>query len=132
MELSLILAKILGLYLVIVAIAMLVKPSGFVNTFKDLIGSPGKLGYAGLLSVLFGVILVSIHNIWVANWHVVITLLGWLTLIRGVVRLFFPNVAASLANNLSNKPFYYTVAIIGLLIGLFLVYHGYGLIVYLN
>ena len=35
--------------------------------------------------------MVLVHNVWVADWRIVITLLAWLTLIKGIVRLNLPH-----------------------------------------
>ena len=31
------------------------------------------------------------HNVWVADWRVIITLLGWLLMVRGTVRMLIPD-----------------------------------------
>ena len=37
-----------------------------------------------------GLAIVLTHNIWAADWRVLITLFGWLNVIGGALRLFAP------------------------------------------
>lgn len=43
----------------------------------------------GILSFLIGLINILIHNIWVNDWRVIITIFGWIALIKGVIRISF-------------------------------------------
>ena len=44
----------------------------------------------GYISMLMGLVTVILHNIWVVDWRVVITILGWSTLIKGIMKIGFP------------------------------------------
>ncbi len=44
----------------------------------------------GLVLLTCGLIVVRLHNIWVADWTVLITILGWLLVLMGLGRMFFP------------------------------------------
>ncbi len=44
----------------------------------------------GYITLLMGLVTVILHNVWVANWKVVITILGWSTLIKGIMKIGFP------------------------------------------
>jgi hypothetical protein len=53
----------------------------------------------GYITFLLGLITVTLHNIWVADWRVAITILGWTTLLKGIEKIAFPgrvNKAAQL------------------------------------
>jgi hypothetical protein len=41
----------------------------------------------GLISLLVGLPIIILHNIWVGPWEIVVTLMGWLTVLKGVVRM---------------------------------------------
>ena len=45
---------------------------------------------AGVVALAIGLALVLTHNVWVADWRVIITLFGWMAMLAGVVRLMFP------------------------------------------
>lgn len=44
----------------------------------------------GYITFLVGLVTVILHNVWVADWRVVITVLGWSTLIKGMLKIGFP------------------------------------------
>ena len=37
--------------------------------------------------MLVGLPIIILHNIWVGPWEIVVTLMGWLTVLKGVVRM---------------------------------------------
>jgi hypothetical protein len=45
----------------------------------------------GYITVLLGLITVTLHNIWTADWRIAITILGWTTLLKGIEKIGFPD-----------------------------------------
>jgi len=45
----------------------------------------------GLLFFIGGLALIRAHNSWAMDWTLLITMIGWLSLILGLYRIFFPN-----------------------------------------
>lgn len=125
MEISLILAKIIGIYFLIVAIAMYVNPKGFRKMIREVAENSAALTLAGVITLLIGIILVVLHNTWTVNWALPITLLGWLTLLKGAIRLFIPTVTHQLTHMISNNVVHFAVALLALIIGLYFMYFGY-------
>lgn len=44
----------------------------------------------GYITFLLGLITVTLHNIWVADWRIAVTILGWTTLLKGIEKIAFP------------------------------------------
>ncbi len=44
----------------------------------------------GYITFLLGLATIVAHNIWVMDWRVAITLLGWTTLFKGIEKIAFP------------------------------------------
>lgn len=44
----------------------------------------------GYITLLMGLVTVILHNVWAFNWKVAITILGWSTLIKGIMKIGFP------------------------------------------
>ena len=44
----------------------------------------------GYITFLLGLATVSAHNLWVSDWRVAITILGWVTLVKGAMKVVFP------------------------------------------
>jgi hypothetical protein len=74
----------------------------------------------GALLFVAGISIVRVHNFWVRSWTILITLTGWLTLLLGLFRMFFP--AAKQGNESFSA---YSLLTVLFLIGLFLTLKGY-------
>jgi len=44
----------------------------------------------GYITFLLGLVTVILHNLWASDWRVVITVLGWVTLLKGIMKMGFP------------------------------------------
>jgi hypothetical protein len=45
----------------------------------------------GYITFLLGLVTVVLHNIWVVDLRVAITILGWTTLLKGIEKIAFPD-----------------------------------------
>lgn len=50
----------------------------------------------GTLLFVAGLSIVRVHNYWVAGWPVLVTLMGWFTMVSGLIRMFAPIAGAQL------------------------------------
>jgi len=82
--LTIFLAKLLGLYCVIAALAMMTRKRSTVATFKALIANPPLLLLVEILGLAGGLAMIIGHNIWSGGaLPIVVTLVG-LMAIRGL------------------------------------------------
>ena len=127
MDISILLARVLGIYLIIVCAVILLKRSSFERVVRSFTSTSNEalIIFAGSIHLLLGLVLVAVHNIWSSDWRVIITMLGWLTIIKGLTRLFFFDQVIKLASRL-RPPFMLTIGIIFLLIGLYLAVKGFA------
>ncbi len=84
------LAVLIGSALVIVGITVFNK-SYFNAVMADLANSKGLLWVTGLITFVMGTVIVALYNVRSADWRVIVTLLGWLTVIKGAVIMLFPS-----------------------------------------
>jgi hypothetical protein len=123
MELSIFLARFLGLYLVLIGFFSVLLKKDFELVVKDFFSSPGMMGMSGALTLMFGLAIVTGHPVYTYDWKLVITLLGYFFLFKGI-SLWFPTFAKKLASLVMLRGFY-VVSIITLLVGLYLTYCGF-------
>lgn len=45
----------------------------------------------GYITFLLGLMTVVAHNVWVWDWRVAITILGWTTLLKGIEKIAWPD-----------------------------------------
>ncbi len=104
MQSSTYLARLIGPVFLVMGIAMLVNPRGYRIMAQEFLASRALVFIAGLLAFLPGLAIVLAHNVWVADWRLIITLFGWLALIGGTIRLVLPREVGALGNRLLAHP----------------------------
>lgn len=124
MNFSYFLGAFLGLYLIVMGIALIVRKEMLHELIQDFTKGRVLIFFSGIISLLLGLFIVLSHPIWEVNWRVVITLLGYLFLIQGVIRIYFPDWVAESAKRFSNTHLTLIIGSLLTLIGLFLTYHG--------
>lgn len=87
MTASILIAKLLGPLLLVMGLVVTVSAAGVRALARDFIASPGLIFLAGILTLLGGLAIVATHNLWVADWRVIITLFGWLMIGAGIIRI---------------------------------------------
>ena len=81
---------------------------------------------SGVLSMLAGLGVVNTHPSWTRDWRVILTIVGWLLLVGGLVRIVLPGIILKLGSTLYGSPItLLIVAIISLVLGGFLSLKGY-------
>ena len=124
MELSLFLAKLLGLYLLIMAVIWIVRRKEVDLSAKQIIASRGMLALQAAGSILFGLFIVIDHPIYELSWRGLITLIGYLCILRGLLRLAFPVQVQRLGTKMLTKWFIPAIILI-FVIGAILTYYGF-------
>jgi hypothetical protein len=125
MEFSLFLAQVIGLYLVAISLMMLIRHRKFKKTILEFIHSAPLITLSGSWSILLGLLIVIPHNIWILEWPLVITLVGWFSIVQGLARLFYPEDFAKAIKYLVEKKGYLLTSWIWLCIGIYLVWAGF-------
>lgn len=57
----------------------------------------------GYITLIMGLVTVILHNLWVADWRIFITVLGWSTVIKGVQKIGFPGFIRNQAQRFKKK-----------------------------
>ena len=93
---------------------------------SDFLANRALVYLTGFLALLAGLAIVNTHNVWVAHWPVIITILGWMAVIGGIFRMLWPERVIGIGERmLSNTSAITTIGVIEGLIGLWLTYAGY-------
>ncbi len=118
---SIIIAWLIGPLYIVVALGMLINRRFYETVMADFLKNEALVYFSGALALVAGVAIVLSHSIWAPDWRVVITVLGWLAIAKGVGRLLFPYNAANWgARVVENRTVMTVVALGALALGLFL------------
>lgn len=126
MCLSIFLAQVIGVFLFLTSLAMLVHQPRFKKTISDFLSNNSLISFSGNLSLLIGLLIVVSHNIWISQWPVLITLFGWVVLLQGLMRIYFPEAFTKMMKDLLAKNGYTVWCWIWLLIGAYLIWMGFS------
>ena len=126
MDRSLFLASLMGPTFVAIALGMLINLGMYESMIAEALHMGIVFYLSGLLSLLAGLAIVNLHNMWRADWRVIITVLGWLMTIGGIMRIVLPQFAVAVGSTIYGGRASTTVAalIVGAL-GAFLSFKGY-------
>jgi hypothetical protein len=97
------LAKIFGPTLFIIGLWALCYCETVVKIWTSIKNNPAALYMGGVINVLIGFTILAGYNHWGWNLAMLVTLLGWVALIRGILILFAPQVMINWASSNINK-----------------------------
>ncbi len=126
MNISLSLARLIGPFLLVLFSSLLINRKQALLWMREGVKNRVLIIFSGVVSFLIGEYIVSVHNLWVSDWRVVVTLVAWIVLLKGVVRMVFPERFASWVNRFTGRGLLIG-SLVALVIGLMLTVNGYGL-----
>jgi hypothetical protein len=89
--LTIFLAKLIGLYCVVMAGGMIINGKSALAAIDGMIRSPQLLLMSGIMALPAGLALVIGHNVWSAGpLALVVTLIGWLVLVKAIALIAVP------------------------------------------
>jgi len=125
MQVSLFLAQFLGSLFIIVAASMLIQRQKMLEIMESFISSHASLFIIEVLSIAAGLALVINHNVWTGSTaEIIITLLGWIFIIRGIVGMFlsYLTMHTIFRSFRKSEAGYYAASLLVLLLGLYLAF----------
>lgn len=127
MELSILLAKVIGVAALVKAAAIILRRDELQEVAEDFLKARTLLMFIAGFELILGLLLVNVHNIWTTSWPVIITILGWAMVIEGAFVYLTPakKVKKIFEMMMSKKCMtFWTILLI--VIGLCLVKAGFG------
>ena len=125
MQKSYMLAQIIGIFLSILGLGFILNRDHIQKVFSAVVKNHALQLVATILPLIFGSYLVVIHNHWVANWSIIITLIAWIILIVGAFRAIFPEFWIERVKKFQEKGSIFTSGIVFLVLGLILMFFGF-------
>lgn len=125
---SIFLAKFWGWYLIIFFFILSFNPKRIVQIIKDLEDQKFVI-LTSFLAIIIGLINILLHNLWESDWRLIITSIGWISLILGLSLFILPKQTANWIDFINIK-FVQVLYILLFFVGLFLLNIAYGIIYY--
>ena len=124
MEPSIFIARTLGVIYLTVGIGLFLFRETYILAYRKILENPGYALLGGFIAIVGGMAMVSYHNLWVSDWRVLVTIVGWIALIKGILLLLIPpytNLFKGLLQMQKGKG----ITIIAILMGVIFTYLGF-------
>ncbi len=127
MATSIFIAKILGVAYITIGLGFILNSSHYRKAYQNWLKDSGFIFLMGILTIVVSTIWVDAHNVWTGPWWVIlISIFGWIALIKGISLLILPNTLAEFSKKILNTNSLLTIAgtfcvVIGIIFG----YYGF-------
>lgn len=90
MEITIIVAKILGIYLVVSGLFIVIKGKTIPHLLKDFFDHPATVYLTGIILIFLSSMYLIQYNIWDGTWKTLVTLVAWAVMLKGLGYIFVP------------------------------------------
>ena len=126
MSTSIFLARLIGPVMLVIGLSVFANQRGFRDLAEEFMASRALMFLSGLIVMPAGLAIVLTHNLWTADWRVLITIFGWLNVVGGAIRLAEPPFLVKTGRAMLKQPWFTTVAAaIWVVLGLLFCFFGY-------
>ena len=123
---AVLIARLIGPLFVTIGAGVLINAPFYVGAIEEAAHSPTLVYLSGIASLLAGLAMLNAYRAWTADWRAIVTILGWLMVIGGIVRIVIPQIVTALATTIYSGPTALEIAgVIVLVLGGFLSVKGY-------
>jgi len=126
MDFSLLLAQVIGLYLMLEGVVILTQRKFIMNVVADMSNHKAMMYVLGAMLTILGLLIVLNHNVWESTWRVIPTIIGWAMLAKGIMLFFVPKVLMRHARKVAkNRNMAVLAGVVALSVGAYLTYVGF-------
>jgi hypothetical protein len=120
-------ARILGLWILLAVVGMVANRQDTTDVLNGFFASAALMWTTGVFTLLVGIVVVVTHNRWSEGaLPLIVTLYGWIALVKGLTFVWLPASAErAFYNALHFNQYFYVYFIISLAIGTYLTYGGF-------
>ena len=119
-------ARVLGPFFVIACATAGARASEMPALIKDFTANALWAWVAGSFVLIGGLVIIALHSYWRGPAAIVVSIMGWLVALRGLLLLAFPTAFISMANSVIGMGDLWRGLCIGFaVIGLYLTYVGW-------
>lgn len=127
MSLTAFLARLIGLFAMIVAVSVTMHKEGTLLTVGAIVESATLLMIRGFVGLAAGLAMVLSHNVWRGGLlTILVTLAGWIILLRAVAMLALPHQdLAAILNAVDYAQLFYVYAAVAFFVGAYMTIAGF-------
>jgi len=123
MDISLKLGMFFFLYYLISGVAMLINSKFILRAIDKLFHDEGQILMVGFTALIFGLFIISFHGYYEPHWPLLITIFGWLAVIKGAFYLMAHEQVKKFSRNLNSEKAMRIYGVVMLLLSAFFAYN---------
>lgn len=117
------LSRIFGPFFLIIGLWVFFRGDEVKKIWASMRSIPALVFFGGIINLLIGFSILSLHSTWSLQLAVLLTMIGWLQVIRGIVILFAPQRFLDLA--VASEKHWSKLLFIPIVVGICLSYVGF-------
>lgn len=119
MDITILVAKILGIYLVVGGLFLLIKGRTIPHLLRDFFDHPAVVYLTGIILIFLSSMYLIQYNIWNGTWKTLVTIFVWLVMLKGLAYVFAPQVLSETSIKKS-RGLFGIYGLIAIIVGLYL------------
>lgn len=124
METSLFIAQVLAICYLSVGIGFLISKEYYRKEVTKLLENPGFVLLGGYFAIIIGALILRVQNTWESDWTTLVTIIGWIAIIKGIWLIVFPKSITQFKTLLQAK-YHNWVSTAIIVLGLIFAYFGF-------
>ncbi|MHC4222121.1 MAG: hypothetical protein ACYST9_06835 [Planctomycetota bacterium] len=118
--------QVFSLVYIAIGVGIGINPDFYKKLYGEFIESSIAMYFGGVAAVAIGYLIVTFHNTWTKDFSVIITVIGWMALIKGIFILAGPKVMIKLTKAIISKEKTLKIqAVMIIIFGLLLAFLGF-------
>ena len=95
--------QVFSIAYIAVGIGFFINSAFYKKLFEDFSENATAMYLGGMSALAIGYLLVAFHNTWTNDWSVIITVIGWIALIKGILILVCPKIFTKITKAIVSK-----------------------------
>ena len=119
MDITILVAKILGIYLVVSGLFIIIRGKAIPHLLKDFFDHPATMYLTGIILIFLSSMYLIQYNIWDGTWKTLISLFMWLIVFKGLTYIFMPKMISEAVIRKS-KGLFGVYGLIAIIVGVYI------------
>lgn len=125
MELSVLIARMLGVIYLSIGIGTFTDPEFYKKTLNEITKNSYNIMMGGFIAFIIGFLIIANHNVW-SGWPTIITIVGYVSVLKGFLLITFPSATLNFSQKwFASKNILKTYRFVSIFFGLLFCYYGF-------
>ncbi|MHB0977951.1 MAG: hypothetical protein ACYC1K_00885 [Minisyncoccota bacterium] len=97
MDITILVLKILAIYLVVSGLFILLKGKTIPHLLRDFFDHPAVVYLTGIILIFLSSMYLIQYNVWDGTWRTIVTVFVWLVMLKGLTYIFIPKALSEIS-----------------------------------